>query len=517
MNKPKLTKDGLKGFSISFNKAQKLGITDDDLDGIYELETDKFRISKRYMGERPTKIVYGLTNAINTKWELLNEIKKRKQNLSQNNKEINAYLNLTVKEGFQKLFEYRQMLVSKGELRNNTYEKNVIVYNGKFISNCKLLDKKIVDVTEQDAKDYVDGLFKAVKIDNGEHYSENTLNNPYALMHLAFEYFKKTLKIISSNPFDNDTRKPKFKPKKRDYLATEDIQLVLNEVEKKNIRFRTLVNLSLETGMRIEELTALKFSDINRRRNTISIGRSVTKSRLTNKLSVNNTVKTDSSIREITISDTTLQLIDNCRQFREQLGRKVTNDDYIFTSCKDNDLIAPNNYTREWNEFIEKLGYINDDLPLRIARHSAATFMLKGETNIKAVKRRFGWSKNSTVMDVYEQSNLDDDKLLLNKFDEQFRNNLGVSYAELYKFCMNRLNNNRKTKTIMQKILNKTIDDNSYSENLQICKNYLFEIFPIFSKISKIDNQLDDEEVDALLIGFKSIYKKTKIEIIDSK
>ena len=138
--------------------------------------------------------------------------------------------------------------------------------------------------------------------------------------------------------------------------------------------------------------------------------------------------------------------------------------------------------------------------------------MLQGETNFKAVKKRFGWSKDSTMMAVYEQSNLDDDRRLLEKFDEEFRNALGVSYAELYNICMRRLNNRRKINNVMQKILDKPLEEIDYEADLQLCKDYLFDLFPIFSKLAKIDDELDDEDIEALLVGFKPIYKKVKIE-----
>lgn len=522
MNKSKLTKDGpIKRFSISYNKAQSLGITDDDLDGIYEIGSDKFRISKRYRGERPTEVVSGLTNAINRKWEKLREIDEKLDNNHKKKEEVNPYIDFTVKDGFEKFFEYRHDLVNKigphkVELRQSTHEKNLTTYNDRLIKDSGLLSKKIIEVTEKDAQDYVDLLNSATKIDSDELLSENTTNRAYALVHMVFEYFKKNLKVISSNPFDNTDGKPKYRPKSRDFLATVDIQYVLNEVEKKNIRFKTLVNLVLETGMRIEELTAIKYSDINRRRSTINIIRSVTKSRLTGELIVEEILKTDSSVREITISDYTMGLIDNYQAFKEQLGIKVTIDDFVFTSWEDNTLIDPDKYTEEWNDFLDQLGYNHKDLPLRITRHSSASFMLKGETNFKAVKKRFGWSKDSTMMAVYNQSNLDDDRKLLEKFDEEFRNALGVSYAELYSICMNRLNNRRLINKVMQKVLDKPLEDINYDMDLQLCKDYLFDLFPVFSKIAKIDAELDDEEIDAMLMGFKPIYKKIKIERLSS-
>lgn len=519
MNKSKLTKDGpIKRFSISYNKAQSLGITDDDLDGIYKIGSDKFRISKRYRGERPTRVEDDLLKAINWKWKTFREIDEKLDNNHKKKEEVNPYIDFTVKDGFKKFFEYRQELVNKIDpsrkvkLRRSTYEKNITSYKDRLIKNSTLLSKKIIDVTEEDAQNYINDLNSATKVDSDELLSENTTNKAYALVHMVFEYFKKNLKVISSNPFDNTDGKPKYRPKSRDYLASVDIQYVLNEVEKKNIRFKTLVNLVLETGMRIEELTAIKYSDINRHRSTISIIRSVTKSRLTGELIVEEILKTDSSVREITISDYTMGLIDNYRAFKEQLGIKVTIDDFVFTSWKDNALIDPDKYTEEWNDFLDQLGYNHKDLPLRITRHSSASFMLKGETNFKAVKKRFGWSKDSTMMAVYNQSNLDDDRKLLEKFDEEFRNALGVSYAELYSICMNRLNNRRLINKVMQKVLDKPLEDINYDEDLQLCKNYLFDLFPVFSKIAKIDNELDDEEIEAILVGFKPIYKKIKID-----
>ena len=45
MSKSKLTKEVIERFSITFNKAKSLEITDEDLKYIYEIGPDKFRIS----------------------------------------------------------------------------------------------------------------------------------------------------------------------------------------------------------------------------------------------------------------------------------------------------------------------------------------------------------------------------------------------------------------------------------------------------------------------------------------
>ena len=511
MSKSKLTKEVIERFSITFNKAKSLGITDEDLKYIYEIGPDKFRISIRFNGSRITEVVYGLLNAINRKWEILDSLNNSNQKNDVATTDENEFVNLTLKEGFEKFLLYRESRLNNKNLSQLTYDKDVLAYRSRFIQDSGLLDKKIVDITVDDAQKYVDYLFSAKPLNdtNKGVLSENTINNPYELMHKAFEYFRNKLKIISENPFDEVDRKPKYKPKSRNYLANVDIHLVLDKVNNKNIRFKLLVNLFLETGLRIEEILAIKYSDINRNRCTLKIVRALIKSRLTNELIIKD-LKTDCSEREISISEYTLTLVDQYRYFKEQCGVLVSNDDFIFTSWLDQELISPSKYTAEWREFIRSLGY--QELPLRVLRHSAATFMLQGETNIEAVKKRFGWSKVSTVLGVYNQSNLEEDRKLLNKFEEEFRNSLGLTYAELYRISVNRFSNQRKINSFIQYMLGKPIEKINYLEDLKICQEYLFRLFPVFKKISNIDHLLDDEEIDTIFEGFKKVYKKIKIE-----
>ncbi len=520
MNKTgKLSREVIKRFSISFDEAKMYGITDEDLKYISEIGPNKFRISIRIKindsKERPTKVVYGLLNAINEKWNMLGKITTHKKEISKQPYQMENYLNLTVEDGLKMFFEYRKTLIDKKKIVVTTYEKDVLISQSRFITECKFLKKKVINITTDDAQNFVDDLFNAEPLRETKtgKLSENSLFNPYELMHKLFEYFKEVLKLIDKNPLDSVDRKPVYTPKDRNYLATVDIHYVLDEIDKKNIRFKTLINLYLETGLRMEEILALKYCDINRLRGTIKIVRAVVKSRLTGELIVKD-LKTKSSEREISISAYTLDLIDCYRGFKEASGTLVTEDDFIFTAWEENELITPSRYTYEWRMFIHALGY--EDLPLRILRHSAATFMLSGETNLKAVKKRFGWSKDSTVWGIYNQSNLEEDRRLLNKFEDEFRNTLGASYSELYCLCVNRLNNVRKQISIMEKILNKSVDKTNLEADLKVCKDYLFELFPAFSKIAKIDVDLDDEEIEAIFTGFKPIYKKIKIEPIKS-
>ena len=524
MNRSKLTKDGLLGFSISFNKAKALGITDDDLIYVSEIGPDKFRVSIRDKTksldgkDRHTKVVYGLIEAIKYKWELLKLIERSKNDKIKKKEpeEINPYLDFTVRQGIEKFFADRSEQVEKGLLELSTHENNIQNYQSRYIRDWELLDTKIIEITNDDAQDYVNylhGLAPVKKITKNNKLSINTINTPYQFMHLVFEYFREKLKVIKANPFTDVENRPKYKPQNQNYLTTKEIDFVLKELDRTNIRFKLLINLFLETGLRIEEIIALKFSNVNRLRLTLKLEIAVIKSSLTNQI-ITKDLKTDESEREISISSYVIDLIDNIRTFKEACGFMVRNDDFIFTAWEDLELISPELYTADFRKFITGLGF--KDLPMRNLRHTSATFMLQGETNLKAVKKRFGWSKDSTVFNIYNQSNLEEDRKLLEKFEAEFRNRLGASFAELYCIAVNRLNNKRLLNNIMQKILDKPIEKIDFEKDLKKCQDYLFELYPVFSKIAEIDSKLDDEEVEAVFVGFKPIYKSVKVEPLET-
>lgn len=410
---------------------------------------------------------------------------------------------------------YRSALVDGNNLEFTTYEDDIRTINSRFIKDNELLTKQIIDINKNDAQKYVDELWKATNTTNskyGKKLSENTIYKPFSLIHKLFEYFRIELEIIETNPFSNVKKKPKYTPKSQNYLVTDEIKYVIKELERKNIRFKSLINLVLETGLRIEELTGIKWGDINRLRGTIKISRALRKSSLTGELIIKD-VKTNSSEREITFSQYTLMLLDNYRAFKEACGIIVTNDDFIFTTWDSNELIDPARYSKEWTEFVHKLGF--KDLPLKNIRHTSATFMLQDNPNLKAVQKRFGHTKATTTLGIYNQSNYYEDKKLLEKFEKEFRNNLSITIADLYRISVGRLQNKRKLNKFVQDLTGKAIDDSSFDDDLKNCQEYLFDLYPVFSKIAEIDNKLDDEEIEAIYSGFTDIYSNIKLETLD--
>ena len=139
MSKSKLTKEVIERFSITFNKAKNLGITDEDLKYIYEIGPDKFRISIRFNGSRITEVVYGLLNAINRKWEILDSLNNSNQKNNVVTTDENEFVNLTLKEGFEKFLLYRESRLNNKNLSQLTYDKDVLAYRSRPMIKMYLL------------------------------------------------------------------------------------------------------------------------------------------------------------------------------------------------------------------------------------------------------------------------------------------------------------------------------------------------------------------------------------------
>lgn len=514
----KLSRTLIKKFSISYNEAVKLGITDEDLKYIHETSPNAFRISvpnTNSNGKRKTKVVHDLIEAIHTKYEFVKQIKEEDKILKDKNKTLNDAKGRitkynTVREGIEVYMEERRKDLERGFIQDGTYDQDVIDFEkSRYLRDSNIFDEIINNVDEERAQRFVNYLYD-IKKKNGERLSTNTIYKPFSFIHKIFNYFKNDLKIIKENPFENVKNKPQAVAQDKKYFSEEEMHYVHDKVELQNIRFRTLIILMLDSGIRREEALAIKFGDINRVRRTLTISRAFIKSILDGREIVKPT-KTKSSEREIAITSNCLNLLEKYKQFKEACGFIVTDDDYVFTAWDSMDLIDPSRFSSEFKRFLQKIN-IGKLIPLKNLRTTNTTFFVAKGQNIKAIQKHAGHSSFDTTMTFYAQSNLSEERKLINVYEEEFYNKLGLSVAELYRIVSNRFNDDKKLIGVLEKVCNEYIDDSNFEVQLERCQQYFKELFPIFNKILKIDSELNDDDIDALFVGYTSLYLSIKIE-----
>jgi integrase len=177
-----------------------------------------------------------------------------------------------------------------------------------------------------------------------------------------------------------------------------------------NFTFRNLgIYICLSTGMRIGEVCALKWSDIDIGTETIHVNRTIERiyiiegdERRTEL--VIGSPKTKNSIRDIPISKELMKLI--------RPLKKLMNDDY-FVITNEAKPTEPRTYRNYYKQLLKQLGI--PELKFHGLRHSFATRCIESQCDYKTVSVILGHANISTTLNLYVHPNMDQKKKCINK------------------------------------------------------------------------------------------------------
>ena len=197
--------------------------------------------------------------------------------------------------------------------------------------------------------------------------------------------------------------------KELEVLSVANHRKILNYIQS-HFTFTGLgIYISLSTGLRIGEICALKWSDINVTDGTITVSRTIERIYIIegeNKHTelVINTPKTKNSCREIPMSKELLSMIKPLK--------KVVNDDfYVLTN--DERPTEPRTYRNYYNGLMAKLDI--PKLKYHGLRHSFATRCIEAGCDYKTVSVLLGHSNISTTLNLYVHPNMEQKKRCITK------------------------------------------------------------------------------------------------------
>ena len=197
--------------------------------------------------------------------------------------------------------------------------------------------------------------------------------------------------------------------KELEVLSVANHRKILNYIQS-HFTFPWLgIYISLSTGLRIGEICALKWSDINIVDGTITISRTIERIYIIEGEKkhteiVINTPKTKNSCREIPMSKELLAMIKPLK--------KVVNDDfYVLTN--DERPTEPRTYRNHYNGLMAKLDI--PKLKYHGLRHSFATRCIEAGCDYKTVSVLLGHSNISTTLDLYVHPNMEQKKRCITK------------------------------------------------------------------------------------------------------
>jgi integrase len=152
--------------------------------------------------------------------------------------------------------------------------------------------------------------------------------------------------------------------------------------------------LTLYTGLRIGELCALQWKDINFERESLFVSKTV--QRIYAKTIDGNTVakivisspKTRSSLREIPLASALLPIL---REFRDH------DDCYLIT--KDRMFLEPRSYRSYYGRFLKRAGIAHSSF--HKLRHTFATQLIECGADVKTVSELLGHASVNTTLNLY--------------------------------------------------------------------------------------------------------------------
>lgn len=264
----------------------------------------------------------------------------------------------------------------------------------------------LYDIEEEDIQAFI---FKKL----GEGLSQKTIKDIIIVL-------KMVLKFAYKNKFLNykeyDIKFPSSNEcQELEVLSISDQRKLMNYLEE-NFTFKNLgIFLCLCTGIRIGELCALKWSDIDIKEGLVRINKTIQRIYIVDgdtpytELIVD-TPKTRNSIRDIPLTIPLKKMLTPLK--------KIVNDNYYILTNKAKPT-EPRIYRNYYKRLLKKLNI--PPIKFHGLRHSFATRCIESKCDYKTVSVLLGHSNITTTLNLYVHPNLEQKKKVLNKMNRWLR------------------------------------------------------------------------------------------------
>lgn len=277
-----------------------------------------------------------------------------------------------------------------------------------------LRDLQSVDAIKSTCSNFVNKSIQKINADDIEEakqyirkYAQTTIDKIWRLLNKTFKLAISRRKIMF-NPMDDETlTKPISikETKKVEALTTKEEKLlrkILN-AEEFNHKYRNIVLLQLDTGMRIGEVLARSKDDINFKNNTLIIHNTLTRNKDGKTIlgkhtkTYNKKTGVDSGKRIISINGEIKQIL------KEQVQQKITNMyNLLFWDYKENFFISYYEVNSWLKRLNEKYKITKLDLSSHNLRHTYITRLREAGVDMKIIQYLVGHVEGSSITnDIY--------------------------------------------------------------------------------------------------------------------
>jgi len=264
-------------------------------------------------------------------------------------------------------------------------------------------NKDISDLTPMVVQQFITQKLESGNIKNGKGLSPNTVNLIIAVMQSSLE-IAHAFGIISEYSMGK-IKRPKIKEKKIECFTKEEQKKIEQYVLKDKRDKMKGILLCLYTGIRIGELLALEWSDIDLKKSEMTINKTCHdgKNEKGRFCRITNLPKTDSSLRTIPVP---IQLLPILKELKK---KSVCN----YVIADGTQYISVRSYQRSFELLQKKLKISHHGF--HALRHTFATRAIENGMDVKSLSEILGHKSPAITLKRYVHSLMDHKKSMMNK------------------------------------------------------------------------------------------------------
>lgn len=304
--------------------------------------------------------------------------------------------NVVFKDWVEEWLEFKRRYV-----KESTYANYLILLKNQILP--AIGERKLGEINTKVVQELVGEWVEYGRIDGKGGLSKKTIRDLVTILKLCIHDYGKM--HCCNTPVIEIEYPTNMKSERREVLSKEQQEYLLNVI-KKNLEFESLgYAFSLYTGIRIGELCALKWADVDMKKHSIIVSKTLQriyikgeKGRTGNTKITITSPKSAKAVREIPLSEALYEMVNTlcCHE----------KDAYLLTGTSK--YIEPRLYRKHYQKFLKEnhMEYIR----FHGLRHTFATRCVESGADYKVVSEILGHASVNLTMNLYVHPQWEDKK-----------------------------------------------------------------------------------------------------------
>lgn len=292
----------------------------------------------------------------------------------------------------------------KADIKERTFLRYESLKKYHFDNNI-IVEMDIEDISPRDIQRFVNELRDKTSVRTSKPLSASSINTIITMLKLSFDY-AIDFEITKNNPTQR-IKRLRINKAKEIKAFTRDEQIKIEKyIENENNDENFGVILALYTGLRLGELLALTWNDVNLKTGVITISKTLYRA-LENNVWVDrvSSPKTISSNREIPLPIFLKEKLKLLKKNKKSSRIVIRND---------GTKLGEKIFIYRYHKLLRK-AHVRD-LNFHCLRHTFATRALENKMDIKTLSEILGHANASTTLNIYAHSLIDHKKQQMRKF-----------------------------------------------------------------------------------------------------